>query len=148
MWRKRKACALLVGIYIDEFTVENIMKLPYNSAIWKDICTPMFTAVVYNSQDMEVTWVSTHRWMDKECMMGIHTHTHTHTHTLCLYSIVSDFFWHHGPLGSSVLGITQARMLEWFAISSSRGSFWPRDQAQISHISCIGRQILYHWATW
>ena len=41
MWRKKKAWALLVGIYIDEFTVENIMKLPYDSAIWKDICTPM-----------------------------------------------------------------------------------------------------------
>ena len=26
-----------------------------------------------------------------------------------------------------------------------RGSSWPRDR---THISCIGRQILYHWATW
>ena len=29
-------------------------------------------------------------------------------------------------------------------ISFSRGSSWPRDQ---THVSCIGRQILYHWAT-
>ena len=41
MWRKKKAWALLVGIYNDEFTVENIMKLPYDSAIWKDIRIPM-----------------------------------------------------------------------------------------------------------
>ena len=30
--------------------------------------------------------------------------------------------------GSSVLGISQARILEWVAISSSRGSDQPRDQ--------------------
>ena len=32
------------------------------------------------------------------------------------------------PLGSSVHGILQARILEWGAISSSRGSSQPRDQ--------------------
>ena len=37
---------------------------------------------------------------------------------------------------------------EWIAISYSRGSSWPRDQTQVSCISCIGRQILYHWASW
>ena len=36
------------------------------------------------------------------------------------------------------------KILEWVAISSSRGSPWPRDQTQIS---CIGRWILYHWDT-
>ena len=50
--------------------------------------------------------------------------------------------------GSSVHGISQARMLEWFAISSSRGSSWSRDGAHISYVSCTGRWILYHWATW
>ena len=47
------------------------------------------------------------------------------------------------PPGSSVYGISQARILEWVAIPFSRGSPWPRDQTRIS---CIGRQILYHWA--
>ena len=32
------------------------------------------------------------------------------------------------PPGSSVHGILQARVLEWVAMSSSRGSYWPRDQ--------------------
>ena len=32
------------------------------------------------------------------------------------------------PPGSSVHGILQARILEWVAISFSRGSSWPRDQ--------------------
>ena len=42
------------------------------------------------------------------------------------------------------LSILQARILEWVAISSSKESFQPRNQ---TCISCIGRQILYHWAT-
>ena len=46
--------------------------------------------------------------------------------------------------GSPVHGISQARMLEWVAISFSRGSSEPRDQA---YVFCIGRWILYHWAT-
>ena len=50
--------------------------------------------------------------------------------------------------GSSVPGIFQARILEWVAISSSRGSSSPRDWTRVSCGSCIGRQILYHWATW
>ena len=50
--------------------------------------------------------------------------------------------------GSSVHGISQASILEWGAISSSRGSSWPRDGTWVSCISCIGRRILYHWATW
>ena len=36
--------------------------------------------------------------------------------------------------GSSVHGIFQARMLEWVAISFSRGSSWSRDQTQVSCI--------------
>ena len=48
------------------------------------------------------------------------------------------------PLGSTVPGISQARILEWVAISSSRGSSQPRDQTRVS---CIGRLILYYWAT-
>ena len=51
-------------------------------------------------------------------------------------------------LGSSVHGIFQPRILEQFAISYSRGSSPPRDWTQDSYISCIGRQILYHLATW
>ena len=48
------------------------------------------------------------------------------------------------PPGSSVHGIFQARILEWVAMASSRGSSWPRDRTLISYVSCVGRQILYH----
>ena len=39
------------------------------------------------------------------------------------------------PLGSSVHGILQARILEWVAISFSRGSSQPRDRIRVSHIA-------------
>ena len=48
------------------------------------------------------------------------------------------------PPGSSVHGILQARILEWVAIPLSRGSSWPRDRTQVSHIA--GR-FLTMWAT-
>jgi len=47
--------------------------------------------------------------------------------------------------GSPVHGIFQARILEWAAISFSSVSSPPRDPTLIS---CIGKLIIYHWATW
>ena len=49
------------------------------------------------------------------------------------------------PPGCCLHGISQARILEWVAVSFSRGSSWPRDR---TCVSCLDRQILSHWATW
>ena len=61
---------------------------------------------------------------------------------VCVCSVVSDSLQPHGH------GSIPARILEWAAISSSRGSSQPRDG---SCVSCIGRQIFFfffnHWAT-
>ena len=46
--------------------------------------------------------------------------------------------------GSSVHGIFQARILEWVAISFSRGSSQPRDQ---TWVSCIVGTRFTFWAT-
>ena len=55
----------------------------------------------------------------------------------------------YSPPGSSVHGMFQARILEWVAVSFSRGSSWPRGQTCISCISSIIRQILFiASATW
>ena len=55
--------------------------------------------------------------------------------------------------GLSVCGILQARILEWVAISFSRGSSWGRNQIWVSYVSCIGSgffttsaTILIPWA--
>ena len=46
--------------------------------------------------------------------------------------------------GSSVHGIFQAIVLEWVAISFSRGSSWPRDRTRVS---CIVDRRFTVWAT-
>ena len=50
----------------------------------------------------------------------------------------------HRPPDSSVRGIFQARILEWVAIPSSKGTSRPRDPTRVSWGSCIA---LSHWAT-
>ena len=83
------------------------------------------------------------------CMLSWHSGL-----LLNMYACMLSRVWlFHGVMdcsspGSSVHGILQARILEWVAVSSSRGSSRPRDQTHISYISFIGRQILYHSATW
>ena len=66
----------------------------------------------------------------------------------CCFSVAKSFRTLCDPMdcsppGSSVHGISHIRMLEWVAISFSRGSSWPRDQ---THVSYIGWWILYHGA--
>ena len=46
--------------------------------------------------------------------------------------------------GSSVNGILQAGILEWVALSFSRGSSWPRDQTRVS---CIVGRFFTIWGT-
>ena len=46
--------------------------------------------------------------------------------------------------GSSIHRIFQARILEWGAISFSRGSSWPRDWTQVS---CTAGRFFTNWAT-
>ena len=47
----------------------------------------------------------------------------------------------------SIHGISQARTLEWVAISLFRGSFQPRDRTWVSCVSSISSGFFTHWAT-
>ena len=49
---------------------------------------------------------------------------------------------------SSVHGVLQARILEWVAMPSFRGSSQPRDWTQASCISCTAGKFFTNWATW
>ena len=64
----------------------------------------------------------------------------------CVCSVVSDSLQppELQPPGSSVHEISWARILERVAISFSRGSSRPRDR---TCVSCIGRWVLYCWAS-
>ena len=72
---------------------------------------------------------------------------------VCVCSVTLVCVWLCDPMdcslpGSSVHGITQTRILEWVAISSSRESSQPRDRTCISLISCITGGFFTHWSTW
>ena len=72
---------------------------------------------------------------------------------VCVFSVAQLCLTPHDSMdcrlpGSFVHGIFQARILEWVAVSSFRGSSCLRDWTHVSCISWPGRQILYHWATW
>ena len=72
---------------------------------------------------------------------------------MCVCSVAQWYLTLCDPMGCNMPGLSvhrifQARILEWVAISSCRVSSWPKDQTHVSCISCNGRQILHHWATW
>ena len=56
-----------------------------------------------------------------------------------LLSLIRLFvaLWNCSPAGSSLHGVFQARILKWVAISSYRGSSWPRDQTCVSCVFYI-----------
>ena len=86
------------------------------------------------------------------CCHLIITYTHFMGESVRL-SVVPDSFskaMDQSPPGSSIHGISEARILEWVAISFSRGSSWPRDWTLASCITgrfltpeSLGKPILW-----
>ena len=85
------------------------------------------------------------RWSDTQTHICIQTHktistqhAHTYTDTLCVCAQAWPTPWDSmdcNPLGFSVHGISQAKILEWVAISFSGGSSWPRNWTCIPSIA-------------
>ena len=80
----------------------------------------------------------------------IYLHMNMYIHICaCVCSVASALPYSLWPrdsnlAGSSVHGIFPARILEWVVMPSSN---WFKDWTHVSCISCIGRRILYRWAT-
>ena len=97
VWGKGNPPTLLVGMQIGITTMENSMVVPQKTknriAIWSNNPTPGYVCIfifththiykqfkkihvhnrtIYNSQDMETTWMSMDRWMDKEDVVHIY----------------------------------------------------------------------------
>ena len=75
--------------------------------------------------------------MKRTMSRGIQINTPSVHAQLC--PILSDSMDSMSPLGSSVRGISLARILERVAIPFSRGSSQPRDRTQVS---CIAGRFL------
>ena len=82
-------------------------------------------------------------------LLKYHLLTKTLTELLCVcvsHSVVSNSLQPHGLQPARlpfVHGISQTRILDWVAISFSRGSSWPRDRNQVS---CIAGGFFTIWA--
>ena len=63
----------------------------------------------------------------------------------CVLSYIQLFVtpWTAARQAPLSMGILQARILEWAAMPSSRGSSQPRDQSHIFNVSCIGRRVSF-----
>ena len=85
-----------------------------------------------------LSWVVHLRWLNLSLLHGVFRLSYMHKCTQ-LYPTLET----HGLYSSSdssVHGIFQPRILEWVAISYSRGSSWPRDGSQVS---CNGKSLSY-----
>ena len=67
-----------------------------------------------------------------------------HSHSVVSYSLLCYGLWSTGLLCPR----DSPGNKECIAMPSSRGSSWPRNQTHVFYISCIGRRVIYHWATW
>ena len=65
---------------------------------------------------------------------------------VCSAAQLCQLFEPHGLAHPAPLSMELPRQEYWSGLPfPSRGSSWPRDR---THVSCIGRQVLCHWATW
>ena len=101
---------------------------------WRDICTPMFTAAIFTIVKIwkqQPNYPSTEEWI-KNVLRACSVQLFVTSWTVAYQDPLSVRF-------------SRQEILEWVVIFFSRGSFQHRD---LTHIPCMGRQILYHWATW
>ena len=86
------------------------------------------------SYTISVPWVKGLKFPAWIVFSGSHIHKMLGTQSLHSCLTLCDAM-DCSPPGSSNHGIFLGRILEWVAISSSRGSSQPRDQTQVSHIA-------------
>ena len=116
-------------------------------SIFSCVCEPSVRLLWRNAPAFTVRASSASRWQPT-----FPSHFHSQVKCVCMWltqscPTLSDLMDCRLP-GFSVHGIFQARRLEWVAISFSRGSSQPKHRTCVSCISCTGRWILYHYATW
>ena len=120
-----------------QFHLSGRWKFLQNRPKWFTYCVSGALRGCYFSLSHFPSWIredmfhGVNLWNKKllEILQVVHLSTHWKWKSLsCL--------WHDcSPPGFSVLGILQARILEWVAIPFSGESSQPRDRTQISHIA-------------
>ena len=86
-------------------------------------------------------------YLQESCVLCQHTWNYVPVLNFAQSCLILCNPMDHSPPSSSVHRTFQARILEWVAISYSRGYSRPRDRTCISCVSCISRLILCHCTT-
>ena len=128
----------------------NVNSAAMNIRVHVSFCIAVFPLITYIENKLMVT-----RGESRE-KGGVSWETRIDVYTLgmrimyaCLVSQSCPTLWDpldYSPLGSSVCGIFQARILGWIAISSCRGSSPPKDWACVSCVPCIAGRRFTYWA--
>ena len=127
------------NIPIGKFLTVQGLRLHTSNADSKDLIPGLGTKIPYASQCGQIE-------RNKEINNNNKKECAYYIIVACLLGHVRLFVtpWTIAPWGSYTHGIFQARILEWVATYSSRGSSPCRDQPWVSCISCIDR---IHWYT-
>ena len=118
-----------------------IISLSYNSKIIQSTTGPFkeFSELLALSIDLSSRFSNVNIWIQrtrkKVIFISQCVHVHVQSH-LTLHNPMDC-----SPLGFSVHGILQARILEWVAMPSSRGSTRNWDRTQLSCVSRTGKHI-------
>ena len=137
-------CQYRLLVYFIESNLKFIDMKPSHMKWWNEALSRGCRSWVISIGCSQGFWVTFSHIENKFCTSTGHGCVYSVTQSCLTLCDILDC----SPQGASFLGVLQARMLEWVVISSSRESSRPRDRTHISCISCTGRQILYHCATW
>ena len=156
LFQKRKALLSILDAWASQVAhlpMQKTHEMGVRSLGWED---PLEEEMATHSSVLawKVPWTEESGWLQSMGSKDLDTaelaHISLYISTECMLSHVRLFAtsWTVVCQASLPMGFFQARIMEWVAISSSRGSSWPRDWTHVSCVFCIGRWILYHWATW
>ena len=138
-WDQTQVSLIAGGLFtIWDTRLSSKVTIPHIPITQKHILTPVFVAALFTiaKKWKQPKCPSTNEWIKIWCAC-------MRAKSLQLCASVCNPMDCSLP-GSSVHGILQARILEWVAVPSSKGSFRPRDRTYVSYVSCIGKWILYH----
>ena len=151
-WRILRITLLLCEISATVRYFEHSLVLPFLGLEWKlTFSSPVATTEFSKFFDILNAALSQHHLLGFEIaqLEFHHLHYDSGSRMKSESEVVQSCLTICGPMdcshpGSSIHGIFQARILEWVAISFSKGCSWPRNQTQVSRTA--GR-LFTIWAT-
>ena len=130
-----------ITIWSRNSTSEYISKVIESRVSKRYLYSPVHSSIINNSQKVGASQLSICDWMDKQNVV--------HTHNKVKVKLLSRVQLHCDPMDLTYqaplsMVFSRQEILEWVAISFSRGSSQPRDWTRVS---CITGRHFTIWAT-